>query len=275
MNFIKFLWGVLINLEFYIYFCISILLLLAIVNKKYQKCAFKMVSVGTFMLVLIAYLPISLILTRNLENRFDKATGEEIVAEDVAGFIFLGGTFEQSTSINRTDIVYNISGGRFIAFMELMKKYPDKYFVFTGTKTEINLSSIILKNLQFDINNPKLLLLSNALNTVDNSKNTYKDLISIDPSLLKKKWIIVTSAFHMARSIGIFEKDGWKVLAYPVDYYTSKSFSISDITKVSSSKKSALWTLSIKEWAGLINNYFEGYSNKIYPDNSILSITNE
>ena len=33
-------------------------------------------------------------------------------------------------------------------------------------------------------------------------------------------WVLVTSAYHMPRSVGSFEAAGWKVIPYPVDYKT-------------------------------------------------------
>ena len=29
------------------------------------------------------------------------------------------------------------------------------------------------------------------------------------------KWLLITSAFHLPRSVGVFEKGGWDVIPYP------------------------------------------------------------
>ena len=34
-------------------------------------------------------------------------------------------------------------------------------------------------------------------------------------------WILITSANHMPRAVGCFQRVGWNVLPYPVDYQTS------------------------------------------------------
>ena len=32
------------------------------------------------------------------------------------------------------------------------------------------------------------------------------------------KWLLITSAFHLPRSVGVFEKGGWDVIPYPAGY---------------------------------------------------------
>ena len=57
----------------------------------------------------------------------------------------------------------------------------------------------------------------------DNSRNTDENarftaaLVDPEPS---QRWIIVTSAFHMPRSMGVFEKAGFHPIAYPVAFRT-------------------------------------------------------
>ena len=34
------------------------------------------------------------------------------------------------------------------------------------------------------------------------------------------RWVLITSAIHMPRAVGVFRKSGWNIVPFPVDYYT-------------------------------------------------------
>ncbi len=57
----------------------------------------------------------------------------------------------------------------------------------------------------------------------DRSRDTWenavftKELVQPKPG---ERWLLVTSATHMPRSVGIFRKIGFDVIPYPVDYQT-------------------------------------------------------
>ena len=63
-------------------------------------------------------------------------------------------------------------------------------------------------------------------NTLQEAK-AIKKLLDIEIPLRQKKLILVTSAFHMKRAKKVFEREGITVLPYPVDFKSSKNFSVS------------------------------------------------
>jgi uncharacterized SAM-binding protein YcdF (DUF218 family) len=56
-----------------------------------------------------------------------------------------------------------------------------------------------------------------ARNTDENARFT----AAIVHPEASQRWLIVTSAFHMPRAMGVFEKAGFHPIAYPVSFYTS------------------------------------------------------
>ena len=79
-----------------------------------------------------------------------------------------------------------------------------------------------------------------------------------------KRWLLVTSAFHMARAMGCFRKAGINVTAWPVDYRTRGK---SDIYRVFS-KASDGWRRvdrAVQEWIGLVVYWLTGRSSSILP----------
>ena len=84
------------------------------------------------------------------------------------------------------------------------------------------------------------------------SRNTAEN-VALSKALLKPKpgetWVLVTSAFHMPRSMGIFCKAGWAVVAYPVDHRALRG----RLLRLDAGVLGNLNNLSIaiKEWLGL------------------------
>ena len=107
---------------------------------------------------------------------------------------------------------------RFFAGIKLLNTKKGKKIIYTGgslpwekkKKSEGELLKVI--SMDFGINENDILITEKVQNTYDEAKAT--------SNLIKKeaKIILVTSAFHMARSKFLFEKRGFTVFPYPVDF---------------------------------------------------------
>ncbi|MFX8270396.1 ElyC/SanA/YdcF family protein, partial [Acinetobacter baumannii] len=66
-----------------------------------------------------------------------------------------------------------------------------------------------------------------------------------------ERWLLVTSAYHMPRSVGLFRKAGFPVEAYPVDW---KVGSREDLFGYHLMGKDGLVLVDtgVREWLGLI-----------------------
>ena len=76
-------------------------------------------------------------------------------------------------------------------------------------------------------------------------------------------WLIITSAFHMPRSVGAFRKAGWNVLAYPVDYQTLSTAG----QQLGFNFRGGINSLafSAHEWIGLTAYWLTGRSSEFFP----------
>jgi uncharacterized SAM-binding protein YcdF (DUF218 family) len=111
---------------------------------------------------------------------------------------------------------------RLIAFADLARRYPNARLVFTGgtgrildrTDTEADGARRLLPLLGLD---PARVLFE------DQSRNTYENAVfalELARPAEGENWLLVTSAFHMPRSLSAFRKAGWIVTPYPVGYLT-------------------------------------------------------
>lgn len=122
---------------------------------------------------------------------------------------------------------------------------PWHKIVFTGTPLEAEITHQYFKD--FQINENRIIIENQSKNTRDNAKNTSKIL----KGMSDKKWVLVTSAFHMKRSMHLFKNEGLNVLPYPVDYHTADTLSLHLI------KGGAVY------WTPIISEYCSSFMNKI------------
>lgn len=99
------------------------------------------------------------------------------------------------------------------------------------------------------------------------SRNTFENVLYAkelaDPKS-GERWLLVTSAWHMPRAMGLFRKAGFPVEPWPVDYWTAGP---QDALLLSGSPSEGLRRLDvvIKEWVGLTVNWLTGRSDALLP----------
>ena len=138
-----------------------------------------------------------------LENRFARP-GEIPPPGRVAGIIVLGGGFDGYVTQRRGGFELGESGDRFVETLRLAKALPDVPVVISGGEaslirtTEGDASIAVRFFTEFGIDENRLILENRSLNTHENAALT-KTVIA---GLPKGDWLLVTSAFHMPRSVG-------------------------------------------------------------------------
>ncbi|MGY4461067.1 uncharacterized SAM-binding protein YcdF (DUF218 family) [Bradyrhizobium sp. LB13.1] len=157
------------------------------------------------LLALAAFSPLGNLLLYPLESRFpawDPARG----APD--GIIVLGGSIDTDLSAAHRTPVVSHAADRLFAPAGLARRYPNARIVFTGgtanlvetDSREADYSAPILESL--GIAKDRLILDRDSRNTWENAIFTRK-LVSPKPD---ERWLLVTSAFHMPRAMGIFRE---------------------------------------------------------------------
>ena len=78
-----------------------------------------------------------------------------------------------------------------------------------------------------------------------------------------ERWLLVTSAYHMPRSIGLFRKAGFNVEAYPVDRRASRreALSFSSVAIYGLERTD----VAMREWIGLTAYWLTGKTDHFFP----------
>lgn len=220
---------------------------------------------GLTLLLLLSQTNLGRLLLQPLENRFARPA-DVPPAEEIAGIIVLGGGFDGHATLSRGGFELGEAGDRFVETVRLARKLPDVPIVISGGEASLigrtEGDSAIARRFfaAFGIDTDRLILEDRSLNTHGNAVYT-RDVIAGLPA---GRWLLVTSAFHMPRSVGAFRKAGVDVMPWPVDFRTSgdERFSIGRDDPLMALVEASLGQ---REWIGLAVYRLTGRIAEILP----------
>lgn len=214
--------------------------------------------IGTGSMVAVTFLPIPQLLLAPLENRFPRP---QPLPADVAGIIVLGGAVDPIETAARGIPSLNDAAERMTSFVKIARLYPAAKKVFSGGNGTLRGSKLteaeVAKQLFSDL----------GLETGDivfegKSRNTYENvlysrqLVRPEP---RQTWLLITSAEHMPRAVGIFRRLDWPVVPYPVAYKSDSDY------PASFGKNLEKLDLAVREWFGLIAYRILGRTDALFP----------
>jgi uncharacterized SAM-binding protein YcdF (DUF218 family) len=174
--------------------------------------------VALLMLISVATTPIGLLLAAPLEDRFPQPPSS---MPPPYGIIILGGAVNEYASKARGQTVFG-EGERVVQAAILARRYPNARIVFSGGNGSL-IGSVSTEGLEvrkllseLGVDPARVTLEDRSRNTDENARLT---AAMVHPAA-SQRWLLVTSAHHMPRAMGLFEKTGFEVTAYPVAYRT-------------------------------------------------------
>lgn len=197
-----------------------------------------------------------------LEKRFKT---HPYLPEKVEGIIILGGSMRPVLSNYWKQVETNGAIERELTFIRLATQYPEAKLVYTGgsadlvhqEEKEADVAKILFRDLGFDTS--RIIFERDARNTYENVEFS---LLKVKPEM-KLPWILITSAYHMPRAVGVFCKQGWTVLPYPVDHYSRPDNQL-DIGFNLLGHLNDL-DLAFHEWIGLFIYHITGKTSDLFP----------
>jgi uncharacterized SAM-binding protein YcdF (DUF218 family) len=207
--------------------------------------------------------PISSYLMLPLENRFPAFRDD---GRPVTGIILLGGSVEAEKSLSRHMLIANEAAERVLGTIALAHLYPRaRILISSGSGSllqnapaEAPVIADYFKAIGID---PARVMIE------DRSRTTFENAVFsralADPKP-GERWLLVTSAWHMPRSVGVFRKAGFDVTAYPVDYRTGSTLWDQEIF-ASMSEGLRRLDVGAKEWTGLVAYHFAGLTSALLP----------
>ena len=168
----------------------------------------------------ISILPIGNLGLKYLENKY--INQQEFT--NIENIIVLAGAENlQSTKITKK-LNLNSGSERMIASVKLANEFKNSKIIFLGgdgnliknSIDEIYVAKKFYKDINFDLN---------RVHFINNTRNTYENLKEFKKIVNNDKNVLITSAFHMKRSLLIADQLNIKFIPYAVDHRSDKFFS--------------------------------------------------
>jgi uncharacterized SAM-binding protein YcdF (DUF218 family) len=223
-----------------------------------------LVGVAVAAMAVCTLVPVGLWLAVPLENRFPPPPGDPA---RVDGIIVLGGGIDGRITQARGQPSFGATMERFAAIPELARRYPGARILFTGGVAwgggsgAYPEAAVIARFLVGQgVPDGRVLLEDQARSTRANAMLTLR-LARPQPG---ERWLLVTSAMHMPRSIGVFRRAGWPELRpWPVDYRSTGRFEW--LGEPSLGQRLTELDLAAYEWWGLLYYRWLRYTDAIFP----------
>ncbi len=200
-----------------------------------RRLGLGLLAIDALLILIVVVLPVGNWLIAPLENRFPPLSPMPV---HVDGIIMLGGDED-------------------VAFADLAKLYPNAKLVFAGGGMESHATS----------SSQWMGIDTSRITFEPQSRNTFEDVVEAKAVVRPAPdeiWILVTPAFHMPRSVGLFHAQGWQVVPDPVGHQTSVCGDDAAYD-FDFEHNLALLSVALKEWIGMLANRLLGHSESFFP----------
>ena len=200
----------------------NLILLIYIISYFFKKFFFSNVFrivnyVAIFFLILFSLFPIG----KKLINTIEKEYITSVLPAKYDYIVVLAGGEETYTTFITNKLNLNSASERLIASVRLANKKKDSKIIYLGgsgmlrnnnsNKNEANVAKLFFKDINFDLK--RVIFIDNTRNTIENLKEFKKLNLQNEYNP-----ILITSAFHMKRSLLISEKLDLNLIPYAVDF---------------------------------------------------------
>lgn len=220
------------------------------------------IGLSLLILILCCFTTLGYVVITPLENRFVRPPEPA----RVDGIVVLGGAMDGDVYAVRGGWELTRSGDRYVEALRLALKHREaKIVVAAGPAAlvpELEPEALAAERFfaDFGISGERVILDQRSRNTEENAVFA-KELAGAGAG---ETWLLVTSAFHMPRSVGLFRRAGFSVVPWPADYMASGSEGIG-LQLDNPVESVTVTTTALREWTGLLGYYLVGKIDEVLP----------
>lgn len=228
-----------------------------------KRLAWTAGAMATLVLAVSAWTSVGLLMLQPLEERFQRPA---TLPDRIDGIVVLGGGLEGAINLARGGYEVASGGDRFIETAVLALRHPEAKILISGgmgtliLEGEGDADTAVRFLAAFGIAPDRLILENKSRNTAENAAFS-KEIANPQPG---QTWLLVTSAFHMPRSVGLFRKVGFEVIPWPTDYRTTGKERFTLFRDIPAELLQTT-TLAIREWIGLVGYWASGRIDTVLP----------
>jgi uncharacterized SAM-binding protein YcdF (DUF218 family) len=236
---------------------------LALGLTRWARAGRRLLAAAVLVLAFCCLTPVATLMLRVLEDRFPPPPR---TIPPPAGIVVLGGGLDEDVGFARHDTTLNRAGSRLTTGVALARLYPRARLVFTGGVSDVlqtgHDEAEGVRRLWRDLGVPET-----QMTFERHSRNTFENAVLtralVDPKP-GEEWLLVTSAWHMPRAMGIFRQAGFPVTPYPVGYMTlgdRRDWTLS-LSAVDALDR---LDMAFHEWVGLAAYRLTGKTDALFP----------
>ncbi len=224
-------------------------MLALLVIGRHRRAAIAMLWAGLFTLFLLGFRALPDALLRPLESRYPVPPANSIARH--VGVIVLGGAIGHPDAyLTHGQVPLGDAAERMTEPVGWMRAHPNLTLIFSGGEgrllatgtTEAELARAFYQAQGIDMR--RVTLENGARNTRENARL----VAALLGDRCREPWLLVTSAWHMPRSMAEFEATGCNITPYPVDFRTGTSTAWTEYSLADSLMR---WQVALHEWLGL------------------------
>ncbi len=229
---------------------VALLALGLLLLQRWRRTGIALLWSALAVLLLQGWEPLPDALLRRLEAQHPAPA--QIGLQRYAGVIVLGGATESSyVWQGHTQPALNGAAERLTAALPLLQRAPQLKLLYTGGEGELLTRALTeaerARRFYASVGvDPQRLILESASRTTHENAVLSAALPGVDKT---RPWLLLTSAWHMPRSMATFEKAGWNVTPWPADYRTGLE---TPWHQYSLAQGAAKWHTALHEYLGLL-----------------------
>ncbi|MCM2291724.1 YdcF family protein [Allorhizobium sp. BGMRC 0089] len=230
---------------------------------RFRRIGFAATTLGLLILFVTLYTTAGTVALQSLEARFPKPGHDP---QAVSCMIVLGGAFSSDINTARKGYEMNEAADRYVEALRLALKFPGAKILVSGGDGSFNGDydgdAVTARRFftAFGLAPERLVLDKTSRNTEENIENS--------KSLLEKNnlqdCLLITSAFHMPRAMGLMRQQDISVLPWPTDYRTTGKTRLGlDFTQPTLNARNT--ATALREWLGLLAYRVAGRISTVFP----------
>ncbi len=228
---------------------------------RWQRFGRVVVAVSATLFLILAIVPFHIAMRSALESRFPIPSD---LPANVAGILVLGGSSDPGLTRRTGYPNLGESVERLVVAADLSARYPAARVVIAGgvglpDLREADVEGGVLT--QLGVPHHRLVLERSSRNTHENVVES-KRLVAPASG---DHWILVTSAVHMPRAVGVVRRQGWQMIPFPVDHSLAPGLGWSGRTNFNLSRNLSRLGGALHEWVGLIAYRLLGRTESWFP----------
>ena len=220
-------------------------------------------ALSALLLFVTLYTSTGAVLLQTLENRFPRPVS---LPEDLSCIVVLGGGFENEVTSARGGFEMNQAGDRFVETLRLARNHPQARILISGGdgsfSGDYEGDAIVAERFfpAFGVDAGRLIQEKTSRTTFENVRNLKAFL---EENRLEN-CVLVTSAFHVPRAVGLMRQAGLSMTPWPADFRTRGDQTLTlDFSQPATNTQ--LLTTAAREWTGLLAYYLMGRTSAVFP----------